>query len=112
MTKNEFIDITSQCFAEQNCVQNKKQFAYEHENMYLVFILIKSNYSDCYYIDYNCSLKTLHPKFDFSDTYYDIILQPRLTLSNGITQLKYEEMDALKYEEILRKTIKKIFGDN
>jgi len=99
------MEITARVFETENCKQQKKQFIYEHKDIYVIFMLIKSNYSDCYFIDFNCSIKALHQKFIISEENYDIVLQPRITLLSGVTQLKFEEMDKEKYEKILLETI-------
>ena len=108
MTKQEFIKSTAKVFESFGCKRHKKVFSYEHEDFYLFFILIKSNYSDCYYLHINCAIKGLHSVIAPKEEYYDLLSYPRITLLNGIWQLMPEELEADKYEEVLRKTIEVI----
>ena len=108
MTQKEFIDSTNRFFQSHNFIRKGRKFAFELNDMFVVFVLLKSYYCDCYYIDYNISLKELHKEFDFSDKCFDIILRPRLTLADGKVQLKPEEMENDEYINALQPTVTKL----
>ena len=108
MTQKEFLKVTKNCFEKCGCISDRKRFVYDADKLYVVFILLRSNYSDCYYIDYNFSIKALHPKFTLKDDSLDFILQPRLTLINDIVQIKYLELNESDYEYSLINTIKNL----
>jgi len=112
MTKKEFKAITTKCFTALDCKAYKKNFVYEHEDMYIIFELYKSYYSDCWFLDFNCSIKALHSELiftgpDAANESHDFGLPPRLVLE-GIRSITPEELDAKKYEDALNKTIKDI----
>ena len=111
MTKNEFLEMTKKGFNLFGFKQHKKIFTYEHEEFFIHFILLRSNYSDCYYLDINCSIKALHEDIMPEDKYFDFVGQPRITILDGPCQLKPEELNAEKYRVTLHNTIKTVLGN-
>ena len=97
MTQKEFLKVTKNCFEKCGCISDRKRFVYDADKLYVVFILLRSNYSDCYYIDYNFSIKALHPKFTLKDDSLDFILQPRLTLINDTTEFLFLQLGFYTY---------------
>jgi len=106
MTKQEFIKSTAKVFESFGCKRHKKVFSYEHEDFYLFFDLWKSSYSDCYYLHINTAIKELHAEIaPQQHKRYDLAASPRITLLDGTWQLMSEELEADKYEGVLRKTV-------
>ena len=112
MTKKEFKVITTKCFTAHGCEAHKKNFVYEHKDMYIIFMLNKSYYSDYWFFDFNCSIKALHTELIFIDPdaaneSHDFGLPPRLNLDEiSPIALVPEKLDANKYEDALDKTLK------
>ena len=97
-----------------NCKQYKKTktFSYEQEEFFLFFILLRSNYSDCYYLDINCSIKALHLELTPEINNCDLVGQPRIKLLDDRTcQIKPEELEKNQYELNLYNTIKTILAN-
>lgn len=110
MLKEEFIIVTTQCFEKFNFIRLNRLFAYKHKDFYIIFILFRSNYSNCYLLDYNCSIKALHNDNYFLEENWDIVLRPRVTLTNGATQIKPEEYERKEYEGSLMMTINNLLN--
>ena len=108
MTRKEFLESAGNVFRMLGCKQYKKKFVYEHEDVYITFMLVKSNFSEAYYHDFNCTIKRLHPEIkpsEISEKDFDFILQPRLILLPNTVSVKPDEFDIEEYKKSLQNTL-------
>ena len=108
ITKKFFFSINDMSFLELGFKKIKKYYILETKNMFNIFMFLSSNYSDCYYIDYNVIIKAVHPSINLSnitEKQFDLVLQPRLTLCNGTVELRLNDLECEDYKSILKKTI-------
>ncbi|MDR2866946.1 MAG: hypothetical protein LBV13_06085 [Methanomassiliicoccaceae archaeon] len=110
MLKKEFLESSGNIFRAFGCKQYKRKFVYDHEDMYITFFLIRSNYSEAYYFDFNCTIKALHPGIKPSEILekdFDFILYPRWILLPKMIPLQLDLVDVQKYEKILKKELER-----
>jgi hypothetical protein len=103
--KEEFLETSAAVFKMLGCKQYGKKFVYEHSEMYITFMLSRSNFGDAYYLDFNCTIKSLHPGLtpsDISVKNYDFIAHPRLILAPKMVPLRLDELDVKEYEKMLQ----------
>jgi len=108
MIRKEFLESSGNIFIMMGCKQYKKKFVYEHEDMYITFILTKSNFSEAYYHEFNCTIKSLHPGIkpsDITEKDFDLLSYPRLRLSPKTIAIKLSEVDAREYEKLLQNSL-------
>jgi hypothetical protein len=108
MIKKEFLETSGTVFRALGCRQYEKRFIYEHEEMYVAFILVRSNFSEAYYHEIDCVIKELHPEIKPSEILerdFDFILRPRLILSPKMIPLELGEINIEEYERSLRDTL-------
>lgn len=104
ISSKEFRKINDKCFVSKGFKKLNKFYVFETRNLFVIFIILRSYYSDCYYIDYNFIVKAAHPNTttaSISEDDFDFILQPRLTLNDGTAQLKLPNLIAQTYESNL-----------
>ncbi len=113
-TNNEFKKVTENCLYNKGFKKAKKSIYYfETQDLFLCIIILRSNYSECYFLDYNFIIKAAHPDFSIisvTDKDFDFILEPRIKLKNGIVNLVPEEL-TMEYEIILSETIDSIIDE-
>ena len=71
-------------------------------------MVIRSDYCDCYYIDYNFVVKGAHPNVTVetvSERDFDMVVQPRLKLADGSVRLKPEDLSQRVFEQNLNASI-------
>ena len=101
----EFHKINDKCFEINGCKKINKNYIYEGHDVFIIFMIIKSNYSSCYYIDYNFVVKSIHSAVSIASltvSDFDFILQPRLILHDGTTQLLLNNLTKESYEMNLK----------
>lgn len=108
LSNKEFKSINNKCFTDLGCKKIKKYYVFETKNVFFVFIILKSNFCDCYYIDYNIVIKMAHSAITISmisEKEFDFVLQPRLTLCDGTVELKLDNLVGETYESNLKLTL-------
>jgi len=105
MIKKEFLEVSGNIFIMMGCKQYKKKFVYEHEDMYITFMLSKSSFSEAYYHDFNCTIKVLHPGIkpsEITDKDFDFFAHPRLILAPKMVPLELDKVDVNEYKKLLQ----------
>ena len=115
LTNIEFKKITEKCLYNKGFKKTKRRstYYYETQDMFLCIIILRSYYSECYFLDYNFIIKAVHPDLSImsiKDEDYDLIGGPRIRLKNGIVNLIPEEL-TMEYENILSETIDPIIDE-
>jgi len=108
MTKQKFLEITRACFKEYGFKILKNTFILELSELYVIAEVIRSNYSDCFYIDYNYSIKALHSEPFMKGRNYDLVGYPRI-VTKEVGMLDERTLDKDIYLKFLNKIIKYYF---
>lgn len=108
MDKKDFLKTINDCFKRQGCFKVKRKYVFRMQNMFVAFMVIRSDYCDCYYIDYNFVVKGAHPNVTVetvSERDFDMVVQPRLKLADGSVRLKPEDLSQRVFEQNLNASI-------
>lgn len=111
MDKKTFLKTINDCFKRQGCFKVKRKYVFRTQNTFVAFMVIRSDYCDCYYIDYNFVVKGAHPDVTIetvSERDFDMVLQPRLKLADGSVELKPEDLSQRVFELNLNASISHI----
>jgi len=110
MTKQEFKNVTKDCFKNYGFIINKNTFLLDLPELIFAVFLDKSNFGEYYYINFNFSIKQLHSEIgDIKNAgkwdNLDLAGHSRFTIfpadSPHYYQLHYENLCAIEYKEAL-----------
>jgi len=108
MIRKEFLETSGNVFRRLGCKQYGKKFIYEHEDMYITFMLVKSKFSESYYHEFNFTIKVLHSGIkpsEITERDFDLLSYPRLRLSPKTIAIQLSEVDVLEYEKLLQNSL-------
>ena len=110
--KKGIFGIFECCFKMFGCKQYKKKFVYEHEEVYITFMISRSNFSEAYYHEFNCTIKCLHPEIkpsEISVKDFDFVVRPRLVLAPKMIPMELYKLDVKEYEKLLHSKLESFF---
>jgi hypothetical protein len=108
MNKEEFMEAAASVFKAFGCKKYKNKFVYDHEDMYITFMLTRSSFSESYYHDIHCTIKALHPEIRPSEIRWkdsDFLIYPRFRVTPPTIATEIAKFDAEKYKELLQNNL-------